>query len=87
MSDYSDLDQLYIRLNKIGIKLKLGSNAPWIYIDEINGKRVTERYNSDHGFTIAMMPIKNGGKVKLSPTSVIMDLIRKYTNGNNSKNK
>jgi hypothetical protein len=67
------------RLKKIGIKVKLSGNYPWIYITEICGKRVTEKFAGNHGFTIIFIPVRND-----SPPSEFTDitetfkLIRKY---------
>lgn len=67
------------RLKKIGIEVKLSGNYPWVYIDEICGKRVTEKFNGNHGFTIIFLPVRND-----SPPSEFTDigetfkLIRKY---------
>ena len=47
------------RLKKIGIDVKLSGNFPWVYIDEICGKRVTEKFNGNHGFTIIFLPARN----------------------------
>lgn len=66
------------RMNKLGINIKLGGNYPWIYIDEINGKRVTEKFQANHGFTIAFLPIKNDQELKFTDISEIFKLIRKY---------
>lgn len=68
------------RLKKIGIEIKLAGNYPWIYIDSINGKRVTETFEADHGFTIAFAPIRKGQEMKFTDISEIFKLIRKYTN-------
>jgi len=46
------------RMNKLNINIKLVGNYPWVYIDEINNKRVTETFQANHGFTIAFLPIK-----------------------------
>lgn len=73
------------RLNKINIKLELGGNFPWIYIDKINGKRVTEKFQANHGFTIAFMPIRHGQELKLTDTTEIFKLIRKYTSENTNR--
>jgi len=40
------------RLEKIGINVELISNYPWVYLHKVNGRLVTEKYNSEHGFTI-----------------------------------
>jgi hypothetical protein len=74
------MDKLTIfvdRLNKIGIKIQLSGNAPWIYLDSINGKRVTERYLGNHGFTISFYPRK-GEELEFTDITEIFKLIRKY---------
>jgi len=69
------------RLKKIGIDVKLSGNFPWVYIDEICGKRVTEKFEANHGFTLIFLPGRND-----SPPSEFIDikeifkLLRKYTN-------
>ena len=55
------MDKLVVfidRLKKIGINIQLTGNFPWIYIDTINGRKVTETFEANHGFTIAFLPIK-----------------------------
>ena len=47
------------RLNKIGINVKVIGNLPWIYVIEINGKAVTEKFQANHGFTIAFLNMDN----------------------------
>jgi len=68
------------RLQKIGIELKLSGNVPWIYIDHINGKRVTELFQGNHGFTLAFTPIKKGQEIEFTDITEIFKLIRKYYN-------
>lgn len=70
------------RLKKIGIDIKLGGNYPWIYLEYINGKRVTEKFQADHGFTIAFMPIREGQEMRFTDTKEIFKLIRKYAKAN-----
>lgn len=72
------LDTFVRRLNKIGIDLTIVANYPWIYIDKINGKKVTELYRGNHGFTVAFMPIRRYQKLKLNDITTIFKLIRKY---------
>ena len=68
------------RLKKIGIEVKLVGNYPWVYIDEICGIKVKERFAGNHGFTIIFLPVRND-----SPPSNFTDigetfkLIRKYS--------
>jgi hypothetical protein len=66
------------RLKKIGIEVELVGNYPWIYIDKINGKRVTERFEGNHGFTIAFLPVRNDQEMKFTDITEIFKLIRKY---------
>lgn len=66
------------RMNKLGIKIILTSNYPWIYIDNINGKRVVETFSGNHGFTLAIIPIRPDGEIQFSDIKEIFKLIRKY---------
>lgn len=66
------------RLKWVGVDIKLTANYPWVYIDEINGKRVTETYQGDHGFTIGFESIKSDGEFTFTDLSEIFKLIRKY---------
>jgi len=66
------------RMEKLGIDIKLVGNVPWIYIDSINGKRVTERFEANHGFTIAFYPLKPNDVVEFTDITEIFNLIRKY---------
>ena len=67
------------RLKKIGIEVKLVGNYPWVYINEICGVRVKEKFEGNHGFTLIFLPVRND-----SPPSEFTDitetfkLIRKY---------
>jgi len=70
------------RLKKIGIDVKLSGNFPWVYIDEICGKRVTETFQANHGFTVMFLPGRNDSPVSdFTDIKEIFKLIRKYTNG------
>jgi hypothetical protein len=68
------------RLKKIGIEVKLVGNYPWVYIDEICGIKVKEKFAGNHGFTLIFLPGRND-----SPPSDFTDigetfkLIRKYS--------
>lgn len=66
------------RLAKIGVDIKLGANFPWIYINAINGKDVTETFRAEHGFTVAFLPIKKDQQIEFTDISEIFKLIRKY---------
>ncbi len=69
------------RLKKIGIDVKLSGNFPWVYIDEICGKRVTEKFVANHGFTIIFLPGRNDSPPsEFTDIKEIFKLLRKYTN-------
>lgn len=75
---FSSLTVFIKRLKKIGIDISLSSNTPWIYIDTINGKKVTEKFHANHGFTIAFLPIKKNQELNFTDIGEIFKLIRKY---------
>ena len=66
------------RMKRININVKLVGNYPWIYIDEINGRRVTEKFEGNHGFTIAFLPVRADRELEFTDISEIFKLIRKY---------
>jgi hypothetical protein len=77
-----DLDKLTIfvnRMKRLGIDIKLAGNYPWIYIHEINGVRVTEKFEGEHGFTIAFLPVRADKELVFTDITEIFKLIRKYT--------
>ena len=68
------------RLKKIGIEVKLIGNFPWVYLDEVCGKKVTETFQGNHGFTVMFLP----GRTDAPPSNFtdikeIFNLIKKYT--------
>lgn len=73
------------RLSKIGINVNLFCNYPWIYLDTVNGKRVTEKFHAEHGFTIAFHPIRPNQELNFTDISEIFKIIRKYKNQTNMK--
>lgn len=68
------------RLAKIGINITLIGNYPWIYLDTINGKRVKEKFEGNHGFTAFFLSIRRDDpqEHKITDVSEIFKLIRKY---------
>jgi hypothetical protein len=66
------------RMKRIGIDIELFSNIPWIYINSINGKRVTETFEANHGFTIAFLPVRADQELAFTDITEIFKLIRKY---------
>lgn len=79
MKTKKDILKVFInRMKRLGIEITLVGNYPWIYLDGINGKRVTERFQADYGFTIAFLPIQNDQQMKFTDISEMFKLIRKY---------
>ena len=76
----SDKIKVFVeRLKKIGIEVKLVGNYPWVYIDEICGKKVTQRFNGNHGFTLIFLPSRLDSPVsEFTDIKEIFKLIRKY---------
>ncbi len=68
------------RLSKIGIDVSCSGNFPWVYIDKINGNKVKEKHNSEHGFVVGYAPIRLGSKFTFETLSEIFKIIRKYIN-------
>jgi hypothetical protein len=66
------------RMKKLNIDIELAGNYPWVYINKINGKRVTEIFEANHGFTVAFLPIRDGQELRFTDISEIFKLIRKY---------
>ena len=66
------------RMKKLGIDVKLTTNYPWVYIEEINGKRVTEKFEGNHGFTLAFLPIKKDKELNFTNIRDIFQLLRNY---------
>lgn len=78
MKNDNVINRLVPRLKKIGIEVELFGNVPWIYLDKVNGNKVKEKFHSNHGFTIALYPVKIGEKIVLTDICEIFKVIRKY---------
>lgn len=63
---------------KLGIKVTMFGNYPWIYLDTVNGKKVTERFYANHGFTISFLPIRKDQEFEFTDITEIFKIIRKY---------
>lgn len=66
------------RLRKIGITVQLIGNYPWIYLDKVNGKKVTEKFEANHGFTLAFLPVRRDMPFHFTDITEIFKIIRKY---------
>ncbi len=79
MRNINDVIKSFVeRLKKLGITVELAGNFPWIYLEKINGKRVSERLYGNHGFTIMFSPSRVEHKVEFTDITEIFKLIRKY---------
>ena len=80
----NELTVLRNRLEKIGIKIILTGNIPWIYLESVNGNKIKyEDYNSNHGYTIAWYPIREGEEITLNyDIKRTFKIIRKYGKNN-----
>lgn len=86
MKDWKQqLDTLKNRLSKLGIEIEYIANFPWIYLNKINGQVVKEKYEANHGFTVAFLPVRVDKDFYFTDLGEIFKLIRKYTPTNNSK--
>jgi hypothetical protein len=72
------LDEFVKAIKSLGIEIELAGNYPWIYIDSINGKKVTEKFEAEHGFTVALLPIKREIKPTVLDIKESLKLICKY---------
>lgn len=72
------LDILKERLFKIGIDVEFVANFPWIYLYKINDKLVKEKFEADHGFTAAFLPVRRDVPFHFTDLEEIFKLIRKY---------
>ena len=63
------------RLKKLGIEIEIFANYPWLYLEKVSGKKVTEKRHSDHYFTLGWYR-KNGRE--FSDLRETFNLIRKY---------
>ena len=71
---FFDLNVFVARMKKLGITMKFAMNSPWCYVTEINGKKVTEKCASEHGFVIGY----RNNYFKFEYEKEMFNLIRKY---------
>lgn len=65
------------RLKRVGIEVSLVRNWPWVYLDEVNGKKVTDKFMANHGFTVFFMATKVGEKDHITDIAEVFKQIRK----------
>lgn len=79
MAELSKLNSFYKRMKKAGILVEMAGNYPWIYLDRVNNKRVTEKFHADHGFTIGFLPIQPDKEFEFIDIGELFKIIRKYS--------
>lgn len=72
------LDIFVDRLKRIGIDITLTGNYPWIYLSTVNDIKVTEKFRSNHGFTIAFIELNGQPGIKFTDLDKIFEVLRKY---------
>lgn len=60
------IERFVNRLKKIGVEVELVGNYPWVYLDCVNGVKITEKFCARHGFTAFFIPVKHGEQVRFS---------------------
>lgn len=71
---FFDLNVFVRRMEKLGITLTFSLNSPWVYINEICGKKVKERRLANHGWTVGF----RNKYFKFVDEKGLFELIRKY---------
>lgn len=74
------IDSFVNRLKKIGIEVTFKGNIPWIYLDTVNGLKVTDRYEGNHGFTAFWYGVRSGSVPRISDITEVFKQIRKKLN-------
>lgn len=74
------IGQFVRRLGKIGVDVKLDGNFPWVYLNSVNGKRVTELFYGNHGFTAFFIPVSNKMPVRFSDRRRVFQKVREMLN-------
>lgn len=74
------LDIMKKRLYRIAIDIEFSANYPWIYAWKVNGKRVKETFEAEHGFTVGFLPVCGKKPFRFTDLNEIFKMIRKYCN-------
>lgn len=70
------IERFVRRLKRIGIDVKLSLNTPWVYLDEVNGHRVTEHFHAEHGFTAFWWPVRLGQDIVFTDRRKVFAKVR-----------
>lgn len=64
---------IHERLHSLGINVWFSLNYPWVYVDSINGIKIKEKYNANHGYCIGYYDTPDSIDLK-----ALFKIIRKY---------
>jgi hypothetical protein len=53
-----ELERFIARMSRLGIKLQLEGNYPWVYLESVNGNTISRRYGSEHGYVLGFTAIR-----------------------------
>lgn len=70
------IDSFVNRLGKIGIKVELIGNYPWVYLHKVNDVVITNKMHSNHGFTVFFKAIEADCEDTITDISAIFKQIR-----------
>lgn len=80
MADTKIIKKFVDRLAKIGVKVELVGNYPWVYLDKVNGINITEQFQAEHGFTAFWIPVRADRPVHFSDMRAVFEKIRSVLN-------
>ncbi len=72
------------RLRKIGIRVELTGNYPWVYLDAVNGNPVRDKFKADHGYTAFFIPVRADLPIQFSDIKHVFNTVRKYARTSNT---
>jgi hypothetical protein len=72
------IERFVRRLDRIGIDVQLSANAPWVYLDSVNGIEVWELFKAEHGFTAFWLPVSVGGDIVFTDRRKVFAKVREY---------
>ena len=72
-----ELDIFYNRLKRIGIRIEVDFNLPWIYLLSVNGHVFKDKNGSEYGFCLAYFTAN--GVLKYSDLGDVFKMLRKYS--------
>jgi hypothetical protein len=75
-TNWNVLNTFVRRLAKIGIRIELAANYPWIYLDKVNGKRVHGTFYANHGWTAFMLPARLDAPVRFTDRKAVFEKVR-----------